>query len=203
MILKNVLNLLSTFACILITLSFNAPVAKSLDSHQIASLSIADSTVLDEDIPEELKYYKERYEVKYKESFELIWKAAKKSMNEIKCLLLQESESQNEQGFYQGILKSDYCVLAQGTDTSQEVMDRYSYDRPRIMAGVWRNCRVQYRFVIREQEDGSTVVLLKTEMSGFEEYVTVEVQFWKSNGILEHNMFLRLEKNIELVKKEK
>jgi hypothetical protein len=199
---KNLLNLVLTSLCIFTLISFYSVAAKQSENNQIAVL-LQDTSKNDEEVPEELKYYKERYEVKYKEPFDVVWKAVKMSISDLKCPLLQETENQNEKGFYQGVIKSDNCLLAQGKDSSEEVMDRYSYDRPRIMAGVWKNCRVQYRFVIREQEDGTTSMLLKTDMSGFEEYVTYEVQFWKSNGILEHNILLDIDKKIAVVKTQK
>jgi hypothetical protein len=44
---------------------------------------------------------------------------------------------------------------------------------------------MQYSFVITEQADGSTYLLLKGNLSGFENYVTNKVHFWESNGQLE------------------
>jgi len=56
---------------------------------------------------------------------------------------------------------------------------------------------MQYKFKITEKEDGSVDLLLMGEISGFEEFVTNEVHFWKSIGIFETKMLKDIEKNCE------
>ncbi len=150
-----------------------------------------------EEIPENLKYYKEKYEMDVDAPFELVFRAVKKSITDDNCMILNESYSQTDSGLYKGSVRSDFCVFAQGTDSTFNVLERYSLVMPTIRGGVWANGRIQYRFVIRELASGKVHILLKGELSGLEQYVTNEVQFWQSNGILETKMMDDVKKNID------
>lgn len=139
---------------------------------------------------EALKYYQEKYEKEYDALFEDVYNAIKTAISEnMNCMLASENQRQDENGLYKGTIKSDYCVLTVGSDTTLPVMKRFSLDFPVIRGGVWVNGRVQYKFMLKEKEDGGTYLLMKVELSGKEEYVTREVKFWKSNGVLEKEMF--------------
>jgi hypothetical protein len=61
-------------------------------------------------------------------------------------------------------------------------------DLPRIRNGIWITGRVQFRVAVREEQRNKTKVVLKAELSGFEEYITNQVHFWNSNGKLEEEM---------------
>lgn len=140
------------------------------------------------DIPEYKKYYKEKYEEHYTKSFEIVWNAIKEAITSHNCMIAYEKYRQNDQGLYQGIIKSDYCVLSVGKDTTVSTMKKYSLDFPLIRGGIWLNGSIQYRFNLKEKDDGSVDMIMTTEMNGYEDFVTHEVHFWKGNGILEKKM---------------
>jgi hypothetical protein len=157
----------------------------------------------DEEEYNPLKFFKERYEEKYNEPYEVMWRAIKLSLQDVDCLIAMENNQQNDNGLYQGVIRSDFCVLASGTDTTSDVLKRYSLEMPAIMGASWENGRIQYTYSLKELEDGSCTLVLRTELSGREGFVTTEVHFWKSNGILEHEMFELIKKNIPKAKSEK
>ena len=156
----------------------------------------------DREIPEHLKYYKEKYEFKFDVSFQVLWNAIKRSLSDIGCMIAQERLSQTDDGLYRGSLKSDFCVFTMGSDTTDKVLKKYSRDFPIIRGGVWITGRIQHNFIIKEENDGGLSFVHTTSMSGFEDYVTHEVHFWKSNGILEKSMHELINKNIQIVSKE-
>ena len=150
-----------------------------------------------EEIPEHLKYYKKSYEDTYKETFENVWNAVKSSLDECRCMIIKSPYKPNDEGFYKGSIISDFCVFTAGPDSTEKVAKRYSLKFPRIRGAVWTNARMQYKFLINESSDGTVHLVLKGELSGFEEYVTGAVQFWESNGFLETIMLERIKKNIQ------
>lgn len=149
---------------------------------------------------ERLKYYKERYEETFNEAFETVWLAIKKSLEDISCMISYEKYQQDTSGLFRGTIKSDFCVFSMGKDTTFKVLKRYSYEMPLIRGGIWINGRIQYTFRVIENADGSVFLSFKGQLSGFEEFVTHQVHFWKSNGYLETKMLERIKANIPLVK---
>lgn len=122
--------------------------------------------------------------------FGTVWEAVKTSIEEFGCpkpQVMKVIEPAEEGGLYKGQYVSDYCVLAEGEDTTKATIEKYS-DVPRIRGGIWVTCRVQYKINVREEEGGVTKVILRAEMSGFEEFITAANHFWVSNGILEQQM---------------
>ncbi len=152
---------------------------------------------VEDEIPEVMKYYREKYEAKYDYLFEEVWAAVKLALEQTNCMIIKESYTQNDEGLFKGSIHSDFCVHATGEDTTLAVLKRYSLKVPFIRGGVWVSARMQYKFVIKEQDDGSVRLLLKGEISGREDYVTEEVHFFKSNGYLETLMLERIRKNLE------
>jgi hypothetical protein len=75
-------------------------------------------------------------------------------------------------------------------------MKKYSKDFPIIRGGVWLNGRIQHTYIIKETPDHKVALLLRSELSGFEDFVTHEVHFWKSNGLLETRMLATIKKNL-------
>lgn len=151
---------------------------------------------------ERLKYYRERYEDTFNKAFQTVWLAIKKSLDDIGCMISYEKYQQDTSGLFRGTIKSDFCVFTMGKDTTFKVLKRYSYEMPLIRGGIWINGRIQYTFRVIENEDGSTSLSFKGQLSGFEEFVTHQVHFWKSNGYLETKMLERIKANIPLVKQE-
>lgn len=132
-------------------------------------------------------------------TFGKVWRAVKKSMEQVGCTKAQvenKTEPSEEGGLYKGQYFSDFCVLAQGTDSTKDVIKRYS-DIPRIRGGIWSTFRIQYKFSLREEEGNKTKIILRAQCSGFEEFITQETHFWNSNGILEKQMLERLLANIK------
>jgi len=122
--------------------------------------------------------------------FGTVWESLKTAIEEFGCpkpQVIKLIEPAEEGGLYKGQYVSDYCVLAQGEDTTKATIQKYS-DVPRIRGGIWVTCRVQYKINVREEEGGITKIILRAEMSGFEEFITAANHFWVSNGILERQM---------------
>ncbi len=146
---------------------------------------------------ERMKYYQEKFEETYQNVlFEDVWNAVKQSIKDINCAIIKDSYSQNDEGFYKGVIKSDFCIFAMG-DKTLENLEKYSIKVPVIRGGTWHTGRMQYKFIIEENDDGSVYLRLVGEISGFESYVTEQVHFWESNGYLEHMMMKRLRKNLK------
>lgn len=155
-----------------------------------------------EEVPDRLKYYKERYEETFNEPFDVVWRAIKKSLDDISCMISYEKYQQDDEGFLAGTIKSDFCVFSMGKDTTFQVLKRYSYEMPLIRGGIWINGRIQYNFKVKENKDGTVFLSFTGKLSGFEDFVTHQVHFWKSNGILETQMLERIKNNIPLVRNE-
>lgn len=153
-------------------------------------------------IPERLKYYKEKYEETFNEPFDVVWRAIKKSLDDIGCMIAYEKYQQDDEGFLTGTLKSDFCVFAMGKDTTFQVLKRYSYEMPLIRGGIWINGRIKYTFRVKENKDGTVLLSFTGGLSGFEDFVTHQVHFWKSNGILETQMMERIKNNIPVVRNQ-
>ena len=153
----------------------------------------------EEEVPEELKYYKQKYDATYKEPIELVIKAVAKSIADLPCEVIQNTLKATEDGFLKGVIKSDYCVFVEG-DSTYDKLKIYSLKMPFIRAGAWSNGRMQYKFTITQQPDSTCYLILKGAVSGFEKYVTYKVHFWESNGILETRLMESIERNIKLLK---
>ncbi|MGQ9818591.1 MAG: hypothetical protein ACUVQ1_01500 [Candidatus Kapaibacteriales bacterium] len=151
---------------------------------------------------ERLKYYRERYEETFNETFETVWLAIKKSLEDISCMISYEKYQQDTNGLFRGTIKSDFCVFTMGKDTTFKVLKKFSYEMPLIRGGIWINGRIQYTFRVIENDDGSIFLSFKGQLSGFEEFVTHQVHFWKSNGYLETKMLQRIKENISFVKQK-
>ena len=122
--------------------------------------------------------------------FGTVWESLKTAIEEFGCpkpQVIKLIEPAEEGGLYKGQYVSDYCVLAEGEDTTKATIQKYS-DVPRIRGGIWVTCRVQYKINVREEEGGITKIILRAEMSGFEEFITAANHFWVSNGIRERQM---------------
>ncbi len=153
-------------------------------------------------IPDRLRYYKEKYDETYQYSFESVWNAVKEAIIDLNCMVAQEKYSQTDEGFFKGKLESDYCVFSVGLDSTFDVLKRYSLELPLIRGGRWMTGRMKYVFNIEEKSDGSVYLLLRGEISGFENYVTHRVHFWKSNGYWETYILNRIREKLLAVKND-
>lgn len=123
-------------------------------------------------------------------SFGKVWDAIKASMAENSCGKPQQEkviEPAEETGFYKGVYVSDFCMLATGEDTTKKFMEQFG-QLPKIRGGIWITGRIQYKINVKEEGVRQTTITLRAELSGFEEFITNQVYFWTSNGILEKKM---------------
>lgn len=165
----------------------------------VVSYSLFSQKTDDEDkfnpfkIDDRMKYYKkDGYEYTYNYSFERVYNACRKAIEEQGCQILNQSYNQTDEGLYKGKVFSDYCVFATKSDTIVDALERYSVRVPIIRGGVWVNGRIQYKFFLTENKDGTTTLKLLGQISGREDYVTSKVHFWESNGLFEMAILERI-----------
>lgn len=123
-------------------------------------------------------------------SFGKVWNAVKEAMQESGCPKPQTekvTEPVEETGLYKGLYVSDFCILVTGEDSTRDKMEAYG-ELPRIRGGIWITGRVQYKVNVKEEGVRNTKIVLRAELSGFEEFITNQVYFWASNGVLEKRM---------------
>jgi len=134
----------------------------------------------------------------FKADFPTVLNAVKKTIKDNGCMIEDEKDPKiTEEDLYKIVIRTNMCVYVVGEDSTLITMQRYSRAVPVIRAGRWVNGRIQYRIILNENKDReSTSLVLKSEMSGFEDYVTSKVHFWNSNGILENQFIEKLKANI-------
>lgn len=151
-----------------------------------------------EKIDEKTRYYKEKYELKLEKTWDEVWQACLAVVDELKCQVMQKKSSQTDEGLNKGSIQTDFCVFASGQDIVKDSLIKYSYNLPNIRGGVWENGRIQHKFILKESEDMSINLLLKSELSGRENNVTNQVHFWQSNGYLETVTIELLKKKLNI-----
>lgn len=134
-----------------------------------------------------MRFYRAKYDLTFTLSYDIVKQAVVEVLNDMECIVAQNVSKTDKDGFSRQIIKSDYCVFVEGDSTS-DIVKLLSKEMPFIRGGRWKNARMQYSFVVTEQADGSTYLLLKGSLSGFENFVTNKVHFWESNGQLEQNI---------------
>ena len=123
-------------------------------------------------------------------SFGKAWNAVREAMQEFGCPEPQTEkviEPAEELGFYKGIYVSDFCIMFTGEDSTKIKMEEFGKIPP-IRGGIWITGRVQFKLNVKEVGVRKTVIRLRAELSGFEEFITNRVFFWTSNGVLERRM---------------
>ncbi len=130
--------------------------------------------------------------------FPAVWKSIKQALGEDGCLVEHEKYSEADNGTYKGKLTSLFCVLAAGEDSTEEVMERYSKRVPYIRGGYWTSVRMQYIFYVTEKEDHTVQLILKGEISGYEEHVTHQFHYFDTNGVLEQRIIDKLKRLVAL-----
>ncbi len=143
-----------------------------------------------EEIPERLKFYKEKYELKVPAGgldIIAIYDICIKALEDGKCQVANKTLKPDEKnnGLNKGKIESDFCVFANGKDETFDTLQKYSFKMPVIRGGIWINGRMQYKIYLKEYDDGAVDILIKGEISGMESFVTNEIHFWKSNGMFE------------------
>ncbi len=134
----------------------------------------------------------------FQADFPTVLNAIKKTIVDNGCMVEDSKDPKiTEEDLYKIVIRTNMCVYVVGEDSTLITMARYSRAVPVIRAGRWVNGRIQYRIILTENADRtSTNMILKSEMSGFEDYVTSKVHFWNSNGILEKDFLQKLKVNI-------
>lgn len=128
------------------------------------------------------------FEATFDKSFPTVWKVIQNAITESGCLIEHAKFRETDEGTYKGKLTSTFCVIAAGEDTTIKVLERYSERVPYIRAGLWTSARMHYTFYVTENDDGTVLVKMKGEISGYEEYVTNKFHYFDSNGQLETTM---------------
>jgi hypothetical protein len=190
------------------TLIFLFMLFSSLLYSQDSTKTKKDSVVEEEEVPENMKYFKQKYEEVYSESFDLVWSAIKASFEQCNCMIGTDTYKQGDDGFYSGTLRSDMCIFVSGEDSTPVKLKEYSTAIPLIHGARWTNGRCIYTFKVKEFNDGTVHVTLKTKVCGWEEQITHAVHFWDetrkemSNGTLEFKMLELVMANIQALKKK-
>ena len=147
---------------------------------------------LNDDVPERLKYFKEKYEEDFEADFDKVWQTLLKFLEENDCQIFSQRIRENDKGLQRGILQSDLCILTQNRDSTFRVIRKYALDPPFIRGGVWIAVRMKYRFIADDLGNGKINVVLSGEMSGFENHATFRAHDFRSNGLLEFMAFERI-----------
>ena len=158
----------------------------------LVSTCVLYSQANNEEVPERLKYYKEKYEETFQAPFEVVWSSVKEALALYKSQVAQQKNSQDDEGLFKGVIRSDNYVFTEGKDTSYQVLQKYQYNMKYIPSGIWINGRINYKIILKEVETNVVKMTLTSEMSALESYVTEEYHFWKSNGILETEFIEKL-----------
>ncbi len=133
----------------------------------------------------------------FNKPFPQVWKAVKKAIKQKGCAVESEKRSVDEANdTYKGNIRSEACVLISGEDSTREVLMRWG-KVPMIRGGVWVSGRAQYNFAVQDMPDKSVQVVMTIEMSGKEDFITKEVHFWHSNGVLDEEMEAMLKAAVE------
>lgn len=162
----------------------------------------SDKPEFKKEIPERLRYYKEKYDTTYTQPFDIVWNAVQNSITETGCQIASKKSTQDDKGLYKGNIKSDNFVFVYSSDSTYTVLQEYSLDLPFIRGGVWVNGRIAYKFHLQELETNKVEVTLTSQMSGYESHVTDEMQYWKSNGKLETHLMEVIKNNIDKAAKK-
>ena len=140
---------------------------------------------------------------KFNKPFPVVWKTIKKILADKGCLLEADKQNFDEKTeTYKGNIRSEACVFASGEDTARDVMMRYG-KVPMIRGGVWVSGRAQYNFSVKDMPDKTVQVVLTVELSGNEDYITHQVHFWNSNGILDNEIMEKLKSTLAATEQKK
>jgi hypothetical protein len=98
--------------------------------------------------------------------------------------------NQLEDGTYKGKLQSFIKVIFSGEDGVLDTLKSYSTEEsvPFIRGGIWVAARVQYVFYLTENDDETTNLRVKCDVSGYEKYITDLPHSTVSNGKLEQQI---------------
>jgi hypothetical protein len=155
----------------------------------------------EDEVPVAEKYMRDKYEEYYEADFDVIFNAVKQFVEETGAGIENDAVADNDLGFKKGMCRSKIFVFTQNTDSAFKIIQKYSFKPPFIRGGVWTSARIQYKILLNDEGNGKISVVFNNEFSGFEDHVTFKVHFFKTNGLIEHEGFIRIKELIEEVKK--
>ncbi|MFN5866694.1 MAG: hypothetical protein ACK45R_06825, partial [Candidatus Kapaibacterium sp.] len=124
----------------------------------------------------------------FQKPFATVYKTVLSCIKNKGCAIESKPSSVDDNGLNKANIRSEACVIVVGEDSTRDVMLKYG-KVPMIRGGVWEAGRIQYNFALRELPEKQGVqVVMTVELSGNESYITHEVHFWNSNGILDAEM---------------
>ncbi len=139
----------------------------------------------------------------FQKPFPVVWKAVMKAIKQKGCAVESQKRTMDDAtSMYSGNIRSEACVLISGEDSTREVLMRWG-KVPLIRGGVWVSGRAQYNFAVKDMPDKTVQVVLTVEISGKEDFITKEVHFWNSNGILDDEMAGYLKAAVDAVAAQK
>lgn len=144
----------------------------------------------EKNVPERLKYLREKYEENFEANFQTVFDACKTFIEkEVSCQILSQKVREMEDGKSRGVIRSELCIFAQNDETVFPKIQKYALDPPFIRGGVWTSGRMKYVFIVTEVEANNINVELRGELSGFEDNASFKAHFFNSNGLLEFQAF--------------
>lgn len=124
----------------------------------------------------------------FQKPFATVFKTVINCVKSKGCAIESKPTSVDDNGLNKANIRSEACVIVIGEDSTRDVMLKYG-KVPMIRGGVWEAGRVQYNFALKELPEKQGVqVVMTVELSGNESYITHEVHFWNSNGVLDAEM---------------
>jgi|GEM_PF-1197255 len=148
-------------------------------------ISKLDALYSADELPERYANYRQEYKQSYDDAFEDVFNNVIEVLGDFSCRAVVSKQTMNDEGYFKGVIKSDYCVFANKIDGIVDSLEYYSVKVPFIRGGIWETGRIKYTFILREQEDGSTSIEIRGEVSGLENNITETIHFWESNGNFE------------------
>lgn len=154
----------------------------------------------DEEVHASEKYMREKYIEYYDADFNTVFEAVKQFVVSTGAEIERDVTADNDAGLLKGMVRSKMYVLTQKKDSAFKVIQKYSFRPPFIRGGVWTSARIQYKILLNDEGNGKISVLFENEFSGFEDNATFKVHFFKTNGLLENEGFIKIKELAEAKK---
>jgi hypothetical protein len=131
-------------------------------------------------------------------SFPKVWKSIQAAVKAFyMCEIEHAKPVEGDDGLFKGNIRSGYCVFERGSDTSLDSLKYYAIQAPFIRGAVWTAARIQFVFVVQEKEQGVVTVRMKSDLGGFEEFITRRAHFnVPSTGELETQMMNDIKRRV-------
>lgn len=145
-----------------------------------------------------------KIEATYSKSFPTVWKCIRNAILEgNSCQLEYDKYSQNDKNLLRGKIQSVYCIIATGADSTKDVLEREGGEFvPFIRGASWVAARVQYTVNVVENPDKTVKIIVKGELSGYEDFITNRFHYFPSLGKLEEKLFADINRRVAEAKDE-